>query len=200
MQTRSTRCLATLLGVTLLAACAGRPPAPPPPEPDVMARDVYVIGNADLLRITVWKNPELSADVPVRPDGKISVPLLNDVQAAGLTPEELKELLTKQLAEYVANPDVTVVVIQVNSKRVYVLGGVVRSGPIPLTSDMRVLDAISVAGGFAPFADKGGIRILRRSGGEIVEYGFDYDDYLKGKIPPHSNMLLHPGDTVVVPD
>jgi polysaccharide export outer membrane protein len=199
MSMRPIHSLVILLGAALLVACA-KPAAPPPPEPDMMAREVYTIGNADVLRIAVWKNPELSVEVPVRPDGKISVPLLNDVQAAGLTPEELKELLTKQLAEYVANPDVTVVVISVLSKRVYVLGAVIRSGPIPLTTDMRVLDAISVAGGFAPFAKKSGIRILRRSEGEIVEYRLDYGAYLDGDLPPHANMLLHPGDTIVVPD
>ena len=122
-------------------------PSPPPPEPDVMERDAFVIGHGDVLRVTVWRNDELSVTVPVRPDGMISVPLLDDVQAAGLTPEELKELLTKQLAEFVANPDVTVIVIEVNSKRVYVMGGVARAGGLPLTQDMRVLDAIYSAAG-----------------------------------------------------
>jgi polysaccharide export outer membrane protein len=187
-----------VVGLALLGACAG-PAPPPPPEPDILERDTFVIGHEDMLRISVWKNPELSVDVPVRPDGMISVPLLNDIQAAGLTPEELKELITGQLVEYVNNPDVTVVVTQVNSKRIYVIGAVGRSGAQPLNQDMRVLDAISVAGGFIQFAQKGDIKILRRSGGEIVEYGFDYGAYLKGNAPG-SNMLLRPGDTIVVPD
>jgi polysaccharide export outer membrane protein len=191
-------CIA-LLGCSSLPFMRGSG-ATPPPEPDVMEREAYVIGHGDVLRISVWKNPELSVEtVPVRPDGKISVPLLNDIQAAGLTPEELKELVTRSLAEFVQNPDVTVVVTQVNSKRVHILGQVARSGAVPLTQDMRVLDAISAAGGFTPFADKGDVRILRRSGGEIVEYRFDYDDYLDGDAPT-SNLLLMPGDTIVVSD
>jgi polysaccharide export outer membrane protein len=189
----------------VLAGCSwlpfsSRSMAPPPPEPDVMERDTYVIGHGDILRVSVWKNPELSVEsVPVRPDGKISVPLLNDIQAAGLTPEELKELVTRSLAEFVQNPDVTVVVTQVNSKRVHILGQVARSGAVPLTQDMRVLDAISAAGGFTPFADKGDVKIIRRSGGGEVTYRFDYDAYLKGRAP-EANLLLLPGDTIVVSD
>lgn len=198
MPIRRKRCMGLVVGLALLGACAG-PAPPPPPEPDILERDTFVIGHEDMLRISVWKNPELSVDVPVRPDGMISVPLLNDIQAAGLTPEELKELITGQLVEYVNNPDVTVVVTQVNSKRIYVIGAVGRSGAQPLNQDMRVLDAISVAGGFVQFAQKGDIKILRRSGGEIVEYRFDYGAYLKGNAPG-SNMLLRPGDTIVVPD
>ena len=198
MPIRRKRCMGLVVGLALLGACAG-PAPPPPPEPDILERDTYVIGHEDMLRISVWKNPELSVDVPVRPDGMISVPLLNDIQAAGLTPEELKELITGQLVEYVNNPDVTVVVTQVNSKRIYVIGAVARSGAQPLNQDMRVLDAISVAGGFVQFAQKGDIKILRRSGGELVEYRFDYGAYLKGNAPG-SNMLLRPGDTIVVPD
>jgi polysaccharide export outer membrane protein len=198
MPIRRKRCMGLVVGLALLGACAG-PAPPPPPEPDILERDTFVIGHEDMLRISVWKNPELSVDVPVRPDGMISVPLLNDIQAAGLTPEELKELITGQLVEYVNNPDVTVVVTQVNSKRIYVIGAVARSGAQPLNQDMRVLDAISVAGGFVEFAQKGNIKILRRSGGEIVEYRFDYGAYLKGDAPG-TNMLLRPGDTIVVPD
>ena len=198
MPIRRKRCMGLVVGLALLGACAG-PAPPPPPEPDILERDTFVIGHEDMLRISVWKNPELSVDVPVRPDGMISVPLLNDIQAAGLTPEELKELITGQLVEYVNNPDVTVVVTQVNSKRIYVIGAVGRSGAQPLNQDMRVLDAISVAGGFIQFAQKGDIKILRRSGGEIVEYRFDYGAYLKGNAPG-TNMLLRPGDTIVVPD
>ena len=198
MPIRRKRCMGLVVGLALLGSCAG-PAPPPPPEPDILERDTFVIGHEDMLRISVWKNPELSVDVPVRPDGMISVPLLNDIQAAGLTPEELKELITGQLVEYVNNPDVTVVVTQVNSKRIYVIGAVARSGAQPLNQDMRVLDAISVAGGFVEFARKGDIKILRRSGGEIVEYRFDYGAYLKGNAPG-TNMLLRPGDTIVVPD
>jgi polysaccharide export outer membrane protein len=182
------------------AACAGRAPAPPPADPGPFERDAYVIGAADVLRIHVWKNEELSLDVPVRPDGKISMPLLDDVQAAGLTAQELKEVIAKALSEYVTAPDVTVIVTAVNSKFVYVVGGVLRPSAIPLNVDMRALDAIAVVGGFNTFADKSRIKILRSSAdGNVVEYRFDYAGFLKGQ-HLESNLLLRPGDTIVVPD
>jgi polysaccharide export outer membrane protein len=187
-----------LAGGGMPFACASRA-VPPPPEPDPMNLDDYVIGPADKLRIEVWKNPELGATVPVRPDGKISTPLLDDVQAAGLTPLELKEVLTESLREYVENPDVTVVVAEVSSPIVFLLGGVGRQGPIPLTHNLRVLDAISYAGGFSQFADRDDVRVLRRTPNGLVEHRFDYDAYLDGDAP-ESNFLLHPGDTIVVPD
>ncbi len=137
--------------------------------------------------------------MPVRPDGKISVPLLNDVQAQGLTALELKEVITRDLGEYVSNPDVTVVVNAIGSKYAFVIGEVMRSGPVPLGKDVRVLDAISNAGGFGPFADKKRIRVIRRQGGGEVEYRFNYDAYVAGKAPG-TNLLLVPNDTIVVPD
>jgi polysaccharide export outer membrane protein len=191
--------LLALLGVAATPlACASRA-LPPPPEPDLMNLDDYVIGPADELRIDVWKNPDLGATVPVRPDGKISLPLLDDVQAAGLTPLELKEVLTQALREFVENPDITVIVSDVASPTVFVLGGVARQGSIPLTHNLRVLDAISVAGGFTQFADRGDVRVLRRTSNGLVEYRFDYDAYLDGETPS-SNFLLQRGDTIVVPD
>ena len=111
-----------------------------------------MIGIPDVLKIVVWRNPELSVEVPVRRDGKISVPLVDDVQAEGLTPEELKEVLTEALAEYVTAPDVTVIVQQTNSHTVTVVGAVARSGQIPLTRQMRVLEAIATMGIFSSFA------------------------------------------------
>jgi polysaccharide export outer membrane protein len=164
-----------------------------------MDKAEYVIGAGDMLSVRVWKNPELSVDVSVRPDGKISVPLLDDVQAEGLTALELKEVITRDLTEYVGNPDVTVVVQAIGSKYVFVIGEVVRSGPVALGKDVRVLDAITNAGGFGPFADKKHIKVIRRNEGGEVEYRFDYDAYVAGKAPG-SNLLLVPNDTVVVPD
>jgi polysaccharide export outer membrane protein len=187
-----------LAGAGVPVACASRA-VPPPPEPDPMNLAEYVIGPADSLRIEVWKNPELGATVPVRPDGKISLPLLDDVQASGLTPLELKEVLTQSLREYVESPDVTVVVSEVGSPIVFMLGGVARQGPIPLTHNLRVLDAVSFAGGFSQFADRDDIRVLRRTPNGLVEHRFDYDAYLDGDAP-ESNFLLQPGDTIVVPD
>ena len=159
----------------------------------------YVIGPADSVRIDVWRNSELSITVPVRPDGKISVPLVDDVQASGLTPLELKEVLTQSLREYVENPDVTVIVQEVASPQIFLLGGVARQGAIPLTRNLRVLDALAVSGGFSQFADRSDVRVLRRTANGLVEHRFDYDAYLGGEAP-ESNFLLQPGDTIVVPD
>jgi polysaccharide export outer membrane protein len=173
---------------------------PPPPEAGPMDRAEYVIGSADVLRVQVWKNPELSVEVPVRPDGKISVPLVNDVQAAGLTSNELRDVLSQALSEFVAAPDVTVIVHQINSKTVHVVGEVGRPTAIQLVADMRALEVIAIAGGFTPYADKSDIRILRPNpDGSVVEYRFNYNAFLKGK-QPEANMRLQPGDTIVVPD
>ncbi len=184
--------------VALAAGCAGRG-APPPPEPAPGEREAYVIGIPDVLKIVVWRNPELSVEVPVRRDGKISVPLVDDVQAEGLTPEELKEVLTEALAEFVTAPDVTVIVQKTNSHTVTVVGGVVRSGQIPLVRQMRVLEAIAIMGGFNVWAKKDQIKIIRHSKEVMVEYVFNYGAFASGKAP-ESNLLLQPGDTVVVPE
>jgi len=191
------------LGLALSApwlACAGRNLSPPPSDPKPMERPPYVIGVTDLLQIMVWKNADLSARVPVRPDGKISIPLLDDVQAEGLTPVELKEVLTRELAEYVTAPDVGVIVLEMNSQFVSVVGEVRQNAQIPLTKDLRVLEAVAAVGGFNTFADKGDIRIVRRraDGGE-AEFAFDYEAYIKGKAPG-TNIVLQNGDTIIVHD
>lgn len=174
--------------------------APPPPDGGPMDLPEYVIGPADVLRIRVWKQPELSVDVPVRPDGKITVPLANDVQASGLTTNEVRDVISKALSDYVAAPDVTVIVTQVNSKRVQVMGEVANASMIGLTQEMRVIDALAAARGFTPFADKSDIRILRPNpDGSVVEYRFNYNSFLRGK-NPETNMRLQSGDTIVVPD
>ncbi len=191
---------AAVLALVFAAGCGARSPSPPPPEPDPMDRDEYRLGVSDILRIDVWRNPELSVEVPVRPDGKISVPLLDDVQAENLTPTELKEILTRELAEYITAPNVTVIVIQMNSRFVSVLGEVNREGRVPLSRNLRVLEAIAFAGGFNAFADKDNIRIVRRNrDGSESEYRFDYDAYRKGKAPG-TNIVLASGDTIIVPD
>jgi polysaccharide export outer membrane protein len=154
----------------------------------------------DVLMITVWKNEELGVRVPVRPDGKISLPLLDDVQAEGLTPVELKEVLTREFSEFIAAPDVAVVVLEMNSQVVSVVGEVGRNAQLPLTKDMRVLEAIAAVGGFNTFADKSDIRIVRRRpDGSEAEFAFDYEDYIKGKAPG-SNIVLQNGDTIIVHD
>jgi len=181
-------------------ACAGRAPSPPPPETSADEREAYGIGVTDVLLISVWRNPELTVEVPVRTDGMISVPLIDDVPAEGLTPQELKEVITREMAEFVAAPDVTVIIRQMNSRYVSVLGEVAMTTRVPLTRNLRVLEVIAQVGGFTPFADRGDIRIVRRQpdGGEI-EYRFDYDAYIKGSAPG-TNIVLHPGDTIIVPD
>jgi polysaccharide export outer membrane protein len=181
-------------------ACSGRGLSPPPVDPRPMERPTYVIGVTDVLLISVWKNEDLTARVPVRPDGKISVPLLDDVQAEGLTPTELKEVLTRELEEYVANPDVAVIVLEMNSQFVSIVGEVARNAQIPLTKDLRVLEAIAAVGGFNTFADKGDIRIVRRRpDGSEAEYAFDYNAYVGGRAPG-TNIVLQNGDTIIVHD
>ncbi len=189
------------LGVAALLHLACVAPAPLPEEPPgAGARSPYVIGIPDQLQITVWKNPELSARLVVRSDGMISVPLLDDVQAEGLTAEELKEVITEALSEYITNPDVTVMVVGMNSNTVSVMGGVLRSGEIPLQRETRVLQAIAMSGGFSTWAKKSRVKVLRQTPeGGLVEYRFDYPAYLAGKAPG-TNIVLKPGDTIVVPD
>ena len=186
--------------VLLGAALACQSPQPPPPEFEAAPKEgVYIIGPADRLRVDVWQNEKLSlADVPVRPDGKITVPLIDDVQAAGLTTDELKAAITEKLGEYVQNPTVTVVVNAPHSKRAYVLGEVRSAGPISLGTEMSVLDAITAAGGFTPFAKRSSVRVLRRIDGKELDYTFDYEAFVAGRAPG-TNVLLHPGDTVLVP-
>jgi len=196
---RGSPLLAFLLVGTLLG-CQTRRVSPPPIDPDPMERSGYVVGVEDVLQISVWKNEELSVVVPVRPDGKISVPLVDDVQAEGLQAMEIKEVLTRELSEFITAPDVTVVVLEMNSRFVNVIGAVPRSGQIPLAKDLRVLEAIAMMGGFALFADTSDVRIVRRRpDGSEVEFRFDYDAYIKGRAPG-TNIVLRSGDTIIVPE
>ena len=157
----------------------------------------YVIGPEDVLSIVVWREKELSADVIVRPDGKISIPLLNDVQAAGYTPEQLAEIVEKAVIKYVADSDTTVIVKQINSRKVYVLGEVGKPGAFPLTSEMNVLQLIASVGGLAEFADKKNVMILRIENGRERRFRFNYNEVIEGK-NLQQNILLQPGDTVLV--
>lgn len=191
--------VAALAGLLLALGGCARPGAEHPPEPQPGLREPYVIGIPDLLRITVWKNPDLSVDVPVRNDGKISVPLLDDVQAEGLTPAELKEVISERLAEYITAPDVTVIVLQPNSRVVTVMGAVARAGIVSLNKETRVMDAIAAMGGFSTWAKRSDVRVLRPTDDGVVSYRFNYGAYVAGK-EPDSNIVLQPGDTVVVPD
>lgn len=160
----------------------------------------YVIGPEDVLNINVWRQPELSAvAVPVRPDGKISLPLLNDVQAANLTPMQLVAAITEQLKKFVSDPQVTVVVAAINSKRIYVMGEVVRAGVFPMAPNMTVLQALSSAGGFQQYANPKKIYILRRNeAGKNRKITFNYKRAIQGG-QTEGDILLMPGDTIVVP-
>lgn len=166
-------------------------------QPMAQASATYVIGPDDTLYVNVWKEPDLTATLPVRADGMISLPLLNDVQAAGLTPMQLAASLTEKLKKYVADPRVTVTVTQMNSQRVYVTGEVSHSGAMALTPDMTVLQALSSAG-FTQFANTKGIYVLRTENGQQKKFPVNYKKLIKGE-DSASNVLLKPGDTIVVP-
>lgn len=158
----------------------------------------YKIGPMDVLRIDVWKEPDISRLAPVRPDGKISLPLLNDIQAAGLTPGELSKQIASGLKAFITNPQVTVGVAEINSRRVYVTGEVSRPGSLTLLPNMTVLQALSSAGGFTQFAKLKGIYVLRTEGGKKVKYPFDYKDVVAGR-KESQDVELKSGDVIVVP-
>jgi polysaccharide biosynthesis/export protein len=190
-------------------AQADATPAPASPVSDRVAPDKqnsvvpgsqggpeYVIGPEDVLHVAVWKEADLTATLPVRPDGKISLPLLNDVQAAGMTPQQLSESLIVKLKKYIADPRVTVVVTAINSKRIYVNGEVLHSGPMPMSPNMTVLQALSSAG-LNQFAKTKGIYVLRTENGRQEKLPVNYRKLIKGDI--EQNYLLRTGDTIVVP-
>jgi polysaccharide export outer membrane protein len=175
------------------ASAAVAPTSAPPAITD------YVIGAEDMLQITVWKNESLSRALAVRPDGKISMPLLHDVQAAGLTPMQLQEKLATALGEFMPNPEVAVTVTDVRSYRVSVLGEVQKPGVLQLKSDTTVLEAIALAGGFRDFASPGKIMILRKNGdGQTHKIPFNYNRVVKDN-RGEGNVTLKSGDVVVVP-
>jgi polysaccharide export outer membrane protein len=164
--------------------------------PVSQAAPTYVIGPDDTLFISVWKEPDLTETLPVRADGMISLPLLNDVQAAGLTPMQLSSALTEKLKKYVSDPHVTIVVTQMNSQRVYVTGEVLHPGAMNLTPNMTVLQALA-ASGFTQFANTKGIYVLRNGNGEDKKFAVNYRKLIKGE--GGQNIALKPGDTIVVP-
>jgi polysaccharide export outer membrane protein len=182
-------------------AAAGRAPKAAAPETQSGGPGVpedYIIGADDTLRVTVWKEPDMSVTLPVRPDGKISIPLLDDVQAAGMTPMQLATSIKDKLKKYIADPRVTVVVTAMTSQRIYVLGEVLHTGPMPLLPHMTVLQALSTAG-FTQFANLKGIYLLRvQQGGQQTKLPFNYKEAIKGR-GTQQNIVLKPGDTIVVP-
>jgi polysaccharide export outer membrane protein len=172
-------------------------PAVSSAEPVSVAGPDYIIGADDMLHVSVWKEPDLTNTLPVRPDGKISLPLLNDVQAAGMTPMQLANSVSEKLKKYLSDPRVTVVVTQMNSQRIFVLGEVLHSGAMTLFPNMTVLQALASAG-FTQFANTKGIYLLRNEGGKQQKIPFNYKQVVKGEAM-EQNLILKPGDTIVVP-
>ncbi len=165
----------------------------------------YVIGDDDVLAISVWKEPDLTKVIPVRSDGKISLPLVGDVQAAGLTPAQLAADLTASLGSFITDPQVTVIVQEIKSRNFNILGQVIKPGSYPLTVDTTVVDAIALAGGFRDFAKKKAIYIVRQgANGAELHLPFNYEDFIKGKKGkkgkrPSPDIQIKPHDTIVVP-
>jgi len=159
----------------------------------------YVIGVDDVLAINVWKEPEVSKTVPVRSDGKISLPLAGEVQASGMTPRQLELDLSRRLASYISQPEVTVIVEEIKSQKFNILGQVAKPGAYPIANNPTVLDAIALAGGFRDFAKQKSIYVLRRNpDGTESRMSFNYKDMIKGK-NVDQNVKLQPNDTIVVP-
>ena len=158
----------------------------------------YRIGPADVLHVSVWKNEALSRSIPVRPDGKISLPLVNDVQAAGLTPMELRERLAQKLSDYMPNPEISVIVEEVHSYSVSVIGEVNAPGHYELKSHATVLSVLAQAGGFTEFASRSRVAVLRPDGQGMRRIRFDYDKVVTSS-DAQGNVLLQPGDIVLVP-
>ena len=157
----------------------------------------YVIGPEDVLSVIVWREQEMSSEVVVRPDGKISLPLLNDVQAAGYTPEQLAEIVEKSAKQFVSDSEATVIVRAINSRKVYVIGEVAKPGMFPLTSEMNVLQLIAAVGGLAEYADKSNIMVLRNENGRERRLRFNYKEVIAGR-NLQQNIELQPGDTILV--
>lgn len=183
---------------TVLAQAGDKSEASVPAKSSAVNDATYVIGPEDVLMIDVWKEKEVSGSVPVRPDGKISLPLVNDVQAAGLTPMQLMGDLTEKLKKYISSPVVTVTVTAINSRKIYILGEVTRPGAFPLVPDMTVLQALTSAGGPTPYAKTAKMYVLRSQNGVQTKLAFNYKQIVKGN-SPEQNIQLKPGDTVVVP-
>jgi polysaccharide export outer membrane protein len=168
------------------------------PAPQARPEPLYVIQPNDVLEIFVWKEPDLTRKVLVRPDGRVSFPLVQDMQAAGVSPGELKVQIEKKLAEFLSAPDVTIIVEAINSYRVYVLGKVQKPGAVSVEKPVTVLQALALAGGFQEFARDQEMTIIRTSGKENYVFNFNYRDAIHGK-KPEQNILLRSGDVVVVP-
>jgi polysaccharide export outer membrane protein len=181
--------------IGLLSACGGtQVTGPVIPSPSTE----YIIGPEDVLKIDVWKEPQLSLSVPVRTDGKISMPLINDIYVVGLTPLQLKEQLAGKFSQYIENPTVSVIVEQINSLKIFISGNVTKPGVYDAKREINILQAISMAGGFTEWAKKNKIKVFRKHGGEERVIKINYNKIISGK-NPEMNIPLQPGDSIVVP-
>jgi polysaccharide export outer membrane protein len=194
---RNLMVLTTLLLYGLLAGAQNSGDKDAAKEPLAQTDSTYIIGANDQLHVSVWKEPDLTNTMPVRADGMISLPLLNDVQAAGLTPMQLAASITDKLKKFITDPHVTVEVTQMNSQRIYVMGEVLHPGAMNRTPDMTVLQALASAG-FTQFANTKGIYVLRTEGGKQSKLPVNYKKLVKGD-DMQQNYVLKPGDTIVVP-
>jgi len=187
-----------ILAMTTMGLGSASPPPSGPGSELTHEQGDYCIGPEDVLDIAVWNNTAISRTVPVRPDGRISLPLLNDVQAAGLTPMQLRDVLIKKLAEYTPTPEVSVIIREVHSFKVSVIGEVKKPGRHELKSRATVLDALALAEGLGEFASRGRIVILRPNGNSLKRIPFNYNKVVSadGEL---ENFLLQPGDIVLVP-
>lgn len=170
----------------------------PPPETSPDKKNDYIIGIQDVLNIVVWKQPEISVTVPVRSDGKISIPLVNDIQAAGLTPNQLKDEIAKKLEKYIEEPTVSVIVLTINSLKIVVSGNVNSPGVYTVGGEIRLVEAITRAGGLSIVADPKRILVVRKQSGVEKYYQINYAAILNGE-DTKQNILIYPGDSILVP-
>lgn len=184
--------LSSVSGVFAQSGAGARPGASAVPPPG------YVIGPEDVLGILFWRDQEMSGDVTVRPDGMITLPLMGDMKAAGLTPDALKQQIQQAAAKYINDANVTIVVRQINSRKVFITGQVSTPGAYPLTGPRTVMQLIALAGGLTEYADVKNISIMREEQGRTRSFKFNYKDVSRGK-NLQQNIALQPGDTVVVP-
>lgn len=166
------------------------------PDPAKPPDEFYVIGPGDALEIVVWKEPTLSGPVKVRPDGFITLPLINEIQTVGMTTGQLRKILEDKYREFVASPFVTIRVAGITSSEIFLIGQVARPGAFPATGNDTVLQLLTRAGGLSIFADRHDIKIVRREGGKVTEYIVDYDAIVKGDLK--QDILLRPGDRIIV--
>jgi polysaccharide export outer membrane protein len=171
---------------------------PAPTAPVLAVIPDYLIGSEDVLSIVFWRDKEMSTEAVVRPDGKITLPLLNEVRAAGLTPGQLKDLLVEESKKYVEDPNVSVVVKQINSRKVFITGEIGKPGPYPLMAPTTIMQLLVVAGGLRDYAKSEKITIMRNENGKATSIRFNYKEFVKNK-NLKQNIELKPGDTIIVP-